>query len=256
MSGWVLPEDIDGDKHFRIDPIMRDSVGQTKFSATFSPEAFVKLGRRTLEYAIVRAIGNPIDLSAMRKDWQQLVRLTESTSAHLNALIQNLAPFAKGVDHSEQRRLVAIPLMSMITPRDLSGENANVRNIEIRQIANDRAEALLAAKSALLSIATNARDKDRFVAEQNVNKGAESQNDLVEVFAETWIAITGSLPSSNKSDRFMDFLIAGWTDAGQKRANFTRCTSGNVSGNGGRIYSSAQGRQHGSQTDLGEIVRP
>jgi hypothetical protein len=221
MSDWTVPEDIYEYRLFQIDPIMQSLPRQTEFAARLSPVRLIQLGRRTLEVAINRAIGNPVDLSAARKDWQQVIRLTEAASARLSALINNLAPRSNEVDWDE-RRCLSYPLASMIAGSRNPAQNALAANRETKKQAMEEAEALVRARAALQSIAANAKVKDRLVAAQNRNVGAQDQNRFVATFAEVWVAITGSLPTSKKSDQFVDLLLAAWTEAKRGKVNFTR----------------------------------
>jgi hypothetical protein len=115
-----------------------------------------------------------------------------------------------------------MPLRNMMAgnPTEAAGADA----FETERQAKEQAENLLKARATLESIAKNAKAKDSFVASLNKNAGARDQNEFVKTFAETWVALNGSLPpTSTKMSPFLKLLYAAWEDANQdKGANFKR----------------------------------
>jgi hypothetical protein len=85
MTKWRVPDDIYGNRPYRIDPLIQAVSGETRFAAKLSQSQMVQLGRRTLEIAIGRAIGDEVNLTAAREDCQSVARLARSASSHLSA---------------------------------------------------------------------------------------------------------------------------------------------------------------------------
>ena len=221
MTKWRVPDDIYGDRPYRIDPLMQAMSGETRFAAKLSQSQMVQLGRRTLEVAIGRAIGDEVNLTAAREDWQSVARLARSASSQLSALIKNLAPPQKH-PHWDEGQALSMPLRNMMAgnPTEAAGADA----FETERRAKEQAVNLLKARATLELIAKNAKAKDSFVASLNKNAGARDQNEFVKTFAETWIALSGALPpTSTKMSPFLKLLYAAWQDANQdKGANFRR----------------------------------
>lgn len=221
MTKWRVPDDIYGDRAYRIDPLMQAMSGETRFAEKLSQSQMVQLGRRTLEVAIGRAIGDEVNRTAAREDWQSVARLARSASSQLSALIKNLAPPQKH-PHWDEGQALSKPLRNMMAgnPAEAAGADA----FETERRAKEQAVNLLKARATLESIAKNAKAKDSFVASLNRNAGARDQNEFVKTFAETWMALSGALPpTSTKMNPFLKLLLAAWQDANQdKGANFRR----------------------------------
>ena len=182
MSKWLVLDDIYGERPYRIDPLMQAMSSETSFAAKLSQSQMVKLGRRTLEVAIGRAIGDEVNLTAAREDWQSVARLARSASSQLSALIKNLAPSQKH-PHWDEGQALSMPLRNMMAgnPAEAAGADA----FETERRAKEQAVNLLKARAALESIAKNAKAKDSFIASLNKNAGARDQNEFVKTFAET-----------------------------------------------------------------------
>jgi hypothetical protein len=199
------PDRFDLNAHFRIDRGIRDrwkAGGVSRFSEL---DDAVKFGRYALDHATRSAIveGDRRNFSRYLRDWKRARELSHSAKTTLSSFLVWLStPGGDGRSRVHLRQM-----------RRLEGTPASTLNA---QAARD-VRALREVEDILNRFETFATQGARRLPEELTNPGDPAKVEFVFRLAETWLVLTGKIPSPNKTleaNPFLRFARDGWLDVG------------------------------------------